>query len=94
MDVGQRVLWLLLALLTLALAHERTQARDQCFRLIAPTPEDDGTPYELDEDEYSELGLLFNINCEALPFAESMRVVKSLMYFCRTISGGRSGARS
>ena len=70
MDVGQRVLWLLLALLTLALAHERTQARDQCFRLIAPTPEDDGTPYELDEDEYSELGLLFNINCEALPFAE------------------------
>lgn len=74
MDVGQRVLWLLLALLTLALAHEGSQARDQCFRLIAPTPEDDGTPYELDEDEYSELGLLFNINCEALPFAESMRV--------------------
>ena len=44
----------------------------QCFQSIHPPPSD--LPYELDESEYDELPLLFNINCEPLPFAESMTV--------------------
>ena len=43
----------------------------QCFQCIHPPPD---VPYELDDSEYDELHVLFNINCEPLPFAESMTV--------------------
>lgn len=58
---------------TLVLLCLCTRGRsDQCFRCIHPPPSD--LPYELDESEYDELTILFHINCEPLPFAQSMIV--------------------
>ena len=63
----------LLPLLLLCLCSDSwSDQSDQCFRAIHPAPSDD--PYELDEAEYTELSILFNINCEPLSFADRMTV--------------------
>ena len=63
----------LLPLLLLCLCSgSLSDQSDQCFRAIHPAPSDD--PYELDEAEYTELSILFNINCEPLSFADRMTV--------------------
>ena len=59
-------------LLLVSLCMYSRSTGDQCFRTIHPAPS--SVPYELDESEYAELTILFNINCEPLPFAESMTV--------------------